>query len=405
MPKFHYKAVRSDGEPMEGTVLVPDRFAVYAEVRKSSATVLSVEEIGTGLRIDLKRFHIFLDNVKQSDKIIFARNLGAMIGAGLPLSRGLSVLERQTKNTNFKEVLSALSNDIKRGISFHESMEGFPKVFPKLFTAMVKAGEESGKLGSSLLVVAEQTERAYNLTKKIRGAMIYPGVIFTAMIAIGITMLVVVIPTLSATFASFDVELPLPTRMVIGTSNFILHYWYVILISVAAFTAFFLRLVKTVRGKHVIENILLRSPVIGTIMREVNAARTARTLSSLLSSGVEIISGLEITSEVVQNSHFKAVIDEARGNIEKGNPIASVFTSHEDLYPPLVGELIAVGEETGQLPAMLLQVAVFYENEVEQKTKNMTTVIEPFLMIFIGLGVGFFAISVISPIYSLSGAI
>src|SRR3989344_4219229 len=198
MPKFHYKAVRGDGEEFEGTVDVADRFAVYGEVRSEGGTVLSIEERATGFNLDVRKVTGFLGAVHTGDKIIFARNVAAMITAGLSLSRSLAVLERQSKNKKLKEVIAALGEDIKKWKSLHEAMERFPKVFSKLFTAMVKAGEESGKLANSFVVVADQVESSYNLTKKVRGAMMYPGIILSAMVLIDIGMLIYVVPTLTA---------------------------------------------------------------------------------------------------------------------------------------------------------------------------------------------------------------
>ncbi|HEY4517628.1 MAG TPA: type II secretion system F family protein [Candidatus Paceibacterota bacterium] len=405
MPTFHYKASRGANDTYEGTVELADRFAVYAEVRKGGGSVLSITEVGKGLHVDTKKFISFLGGIKTSDKIVFARNLGAMIAAGLSLSRALAVLERQTKKRRLKEVLAALNESIKQGKSLHEAIEQFPTIFPKLFGAMVKAGEESGKLSEALLGIAEQTERSYTLTKKIRGAMMYPGIVLTAMLLIGIAMLIFVVPTLTATFESFNVELPLTTRIIIAVSNWFTGN-FILAIAVMAGSVFaFMTALRMPQGKLIFQWTLLHIPIIKGLTREINTARTARTFSSLLSSGVEVVTALSITREVVQNFYFREVLLEAENQIQKGLPIASVFSAHEDLYPPLMSELIAVGEETGQLSGMLLQIATFYENEVDQKTKNMSTIIEPFLMIVIGVGVGFFALSVISPIYSLSNAI
>jgi type IV pilus assembly protein PilC len=405
MAVFHYKAIRNTGETFEGEVEADERFAVYAEVRKNSGTVLSIEEVGKGAHIDVSRFFSFAGSVHTSDKIMFARNLGVMLNAGLSLSRALSVLERQTGSKKFQEVIRGVSEDIRKGTNLHEAMEKFPKVFSRLYVAMVKAGNESGKLSESLSVVADQTERSYLLTKKIRGAMIYPAVIVTVMVAIGVAMLVFVIPTLVETFEGFDVELPFTTRAVIFVSNFFLHNTLLVLLFVSVAVTGVIFGLRTRQGKRIFESTILHIPVIGVIVREVNAARTARTLASLLSSGVEIVAAFGITREVIQNSFFIAVLKEAEETIERGKQMSGVFAAHEDLYPPFVGELVAVGEETGQLSAMFQEIAHYYENEVDQRTKNISTIIEPVLMVIIGIAVGFFALSIIAPIYSLSSAI
>ena len=400
MTKFHYKAARHSGEVFEGVVEVADRFSVYDEVRKNEGVVLSIDEVGAGFNIDVAKYLAIFGRIKTSEKIIFAHNLSAMMGAGLSLSRALSVLERQTRNKKFKSVIGAIDERIKKGESLHGAMGAFPNVFSRLFTSMVKAGEESGKLSGSLKVVADQVERV-----NIRGAMMYPGIILCAMGLIGVAMLIYVVPTIADTFKSFKVDLPFTTRIVIAVSDAFVNHFVLFGVGFLLFIAGMVAFLKVPRGQRVRDYLLLRLPVVGTIVRETNSARTARTLSSLLSSGVEVIAAIGITADVVQNSYFRAVLTEAAEQVQKGKQMGSIFAAHENLYPPLVGELIAVGEETGDLSSMLLEVATFYENEVEQKTKNLSTIIEPLLMIFIGIAVGFFALSIISPIYSLSNAI
>jgi len=248
-------------------------------------------------------------------------------------------------------------------------------------------------------------ERTLSLRKKIKGALIYPAIILVALVIIGVLMLVFIVPTLTATFESIDTELPSSTQAIISASDFLMNNT---LLAIAIFVGVvfsYMRLIRTRRGSRAYEWVMLHMPVIGTLSKEINSARTARTLSSLLTSGVDIISAIEITSEVVQNSYYKEVLLGAKETIQKGTPLHEIFSANEDLYPIFVGELTAVGEETGKLPGMLLQVAEFYEGEVEQKTKDMSTIIEPFLMIIVGVVVGFFAVSMITPIYSITSGI
>ena len=225
------------------------------------------------------------------------------------------------------------------------------------------------------------------------------------MIVIGIIMLMYVVPTLTKTFEELGVELPNSTQFIIAVSDFLINHTIlgVLIITLLIFVSFLG--FRSKRGKVMIDYVLFRIPVISNIIREVNSARTTRTLSSLLSAGVEIINAISITKEVVQNSYFKDVLEQSKKDIQKGLPLSKSFMKNEKIYPILVSEMIAVGEETGQLSEMLQQIAEFYEGEVEQKTKNISTIIEPFLMVFIGIAVGFFAISMISPIYSISAGI
>ncbi len=409
MPKFRYKTQDKKGHVEEHTIEAPDRFAVYRQVRKEGRTVISVVEEGGAKDLkkwlDMDRLNALIGNVKMSEKIMLTNNLAAMIDAGLVLSRALSIMEKQTKNAKLKVILQQINGDIKKGDTFASALKKYPKVFSSLFVSMVRAGEESGSLAKSLKVVGEQMDKAYLLKKKVKGAMMYPSIVVVAMIIIGILMLMFVVPTLTATFSELGADLPSSTKMIIGMSNFLTEHTFSALSIMIGSIVLFVWGIRTKRGSRMFEWVLLKTPIIGVLVREVNAARTARTLSSLLVSGVEIVNALNITRDVIQNSYFKDIIKTAEAEIQKGAPISKAFLENEKFYPILFSEMIAVGEETGNLSKMLEDVALFYEREVEQKTKDMSTIIEPFLMLTIGGAVGFFALSMISPIYSLSETI
>lgn len=407
MPVYKYTAHNASGETYERTIEAPDRFSVYTQIRKEGGVVIEVKEKDTSSAFGRLFANIngSIGTVRESEKIMFARNLSTMLKAGLPLSRALQALERQTKNAKFKQVLSSLNGDITKGLGLHEAMEKFPGVFSSLFVSMVKAGDESGRLVESLQVVARQMERSYNLKKKVRGALIYPTIVVLAMIGIGILMLIYVVPTLTQTFEELGVDLPRSTQLVIAVSKFMSSNTLLFLGALFASAAAIISGFRTKQGKRLFEYIILHIPIISNLVKEVNSARTTRTLSSLLASGVEIVRAITITRDVVQNSYFKDVLKQAEDSVQQGGQLAEVFAQNEHLYPIMVSEMVTVGGETGKLTDMLEQIADFYENEVEQQTKDLSTVIEPFLMLFIGAVVGFFAVSMISPIYSISNAI
>ncbi len=405
MPKFTYKALRDDRTSYEGAIDAPDRFAVYDLVRKEGGQIVSVTEARGGrsaLSFDVGKF---FSRVKEIDKILMTRNLSAMINAGLTLSRALGVIERQARGARLKEVVAGLMTDIEKGGTLSSAMLKYPNVFPSLVTSMVAAGEEAGTLADTLGIISSQLERAYELKKKIRGAMIYPAVIVTVLVGVGALMLIYIVPSLTDTFRSMEVALPLSTQVVIFISDFLVAHTLLAFAILVALIAGFVAGMRTAVGKRLFETVFLRVPVIGTLMKETNSARTGRTMASLLTSGVNMLTAIDITKDVVQNSYYREVLAEARAEVQKGKPLADTFMAHEDLYPPLVGELIAVGEETGALPDMLREVAEYYEREVEQKTKNMSTIIEPFLMLIVGGAVGFFAVSMITPIYTITSSI
>lgn len=402
MAHFSYTAEKSDGEIYKGIAQAKDRFELYDIVRREGGKIISVEEDRGHNVWSITYWNARLTTVKEYDKILFTRNLGSMLSAGLSLARALAVLERQTKNPRLAATVAEIASSVRRGDTLHESLGRFPKVFPRLMIAMVRAGEEGGDLPASLTITADQMERMYTLKKKIRGAMIYPCIILVAIFGIGVVMMIEVVPTLAQTFAEMEAELPQSTQLVINISNFLIQYTIFAIALVVASIIAIVSLLRTKAGRRGADWLALQLPAIGVIVREVNAARTARTLASLSASGVDILTSLEITSEVVQNSFFRAVIAKAQQDVGAGQPLSASFMRAEKLYPPFVGEMMAVGEETGATGEMLKRLAAFYEDEVERKTRDMSTIIEPFLMVIIGAAVGFFAVAMITPIYQLS---
>lgn len=406
-PTFHYKAQASDSSVYEDTATAPDRRSLQRQLKANGERLIHAEETGSGTSWWRAFVHKLktLTTVGTHEKITFARNLGQMLDAGLSLSRALYVLRRQTSNARLREVIGEVENDVGSGHQLFEALEKHPKIFSQLFTSMVKAGEESGTLSESLATVAEQMDRAYQITKKVRGAMIYPIVIIVIMIGIGVLAMLFIVPTLQDTFKGLGVELPMSTRILIGTSDFLRTYWIMNTVGLLAAIGGLVMFFRTSTGKRTFDWIILHTPIIAGMVKEVNAARTAQTLASLLSAGVEYVEALDITKDVVQNSYYKDILQEAANRVEKGDSLSSVIQQYDDLYPVFVGEMASVGEETGQIAEMLANTAEYYEDEVAQKTKNMSTIIEPVLMVIMGIGVGLFAISMLQPMYSLVGAI
>jgi len=403
MAIFRYKVIK-DGERLEDVREAADKFALSQALEREGYAVIWVEDEANRKKekIDVLAF---LKRISTHDRISFARNLGAMINAGLPLTRALSVLNRQSVNQKLKEVLLGITTSISQGKTLSESLKLYPKVFSNLFVSMVKAGEESGNLSGSLRLVSDQLEKNYLLIKKVRGALMYPAVIFCIMMMIGILMMVYVVPTLTTTFQELKVQLPLPTRMIIFLSEFLRNDALMVIAGAVIVGAFFYYTFRSKTGKRFLDTLFLKFPIIGPMTREVNSARTSRTLSSLLSSGVDVVISLNVTRDVVQNSYYKEVLDKAAESIQKGRSISQVFVENSNLYPVFVGEMMSVGEETGKIGEMLTGIAEFYEEEVDQKTKNLSTIIEPLLMVVIGAAVGFFAIAMLMPTYSLVDAI
>ncbi|MBM3271933.1 type II secretion system F family protein [Candidatus Kaiserbacteria bacterium] len=402
MSHFSYTAEKNDGELYKGVAEAADRFELYGIVRNEGGRIISLKEDSVDVPWRWAYWNRRFSSVSEYEKVLFVRNLGSMLNAGLALSRALAVVQRQARNARLITITDELESDVRRGDTLHAAMKKFPDMFSPLVIAMTRSGEEGGNLAQSLAGAADQLERMYLLKKKIRGAMIYPSIILLAIVGIGVFMMTSVVPTLASTFAEMKVPLPASTRAVIAISNFLVAHTVLAIALAVALTSGFIGAMKTARGQRALDYVLLHTPIIGGIVREINAARTARTLASLLSAGVDVLSALEITHEVVQNAYCREVIDESREGVGAGQPLSVAFQRREDLYPAFVGEMMSVGEETGQTAEMLKRLATYYEDEVDRSTKDMSTVIEPFLMVVIGGAVGFFAMAMISPIYSLS---
>lgn len=408
MSKFTYTGQDKDGAAVNETVEAADRFEVYEIARVAGHTVGSIEQgkkLNLRALLNVEKIEYAISRVKADELVMVTRNLGSMLVAGLPLMRALTVIERQTKNPRLKGVIKDVLEHINKGEQFYQALARHPKVFNDLYIAMMQAGEESGGMSEAFHTLSVQMEKSSTLKKKIKGAMMYPSIVIIILLIIGILMMIYVMPAITATFEGIDADLPASTEFLIATSKFmsnnIILTFALFLGTIGGLIYFF----KTSIGKKVASWVVPKLPVIGTMAKETNAARTARTLSSLLASGVDVIRALEITEQVVQNYYYKEIIREAAKRVEKGTALSEVFIEREDLYPILVGEMILVGEETGGIANMLNELAIFYESEVEQKTKDLSTIIEPILMVFIGGIVGFFALAVIAPIYSIGDSI
>ncbi len=398
--------IQKEGAPDEiRSIEASSHFAVYEEIQKEGGLVIDLQDGIIGFKIPTWLLMTIGTGVKHMEIVRVAKNLSAMLSAGLSISRALSVIERQSGNPRLKKIASGLADAIKKGSSFHEALALYPKVFPELFVAMSKAGEESGSLSESLMVVGLQMERSDELTRKIKGAMIYPTIVMVAIIIVAVLMLIYVVPTLTKTFTSLGVEVPLATRIIVALSEFMVANVVLVLVALIALVIGGIAFVRSRIGARIVLFSALHTPVIGEIVRETYSARASRTLSSLLSSGVPVLQALSITKEVVHAEAFAAVISDAIVRVRKGEPMSAAFIDNASLYPIQMGDMLAVGEETGKVAEMLKQIAEFYEQDVADKTKDLSTIIEPVLMLIIGVVVGVFAVSMIAPIYSLSSAI
>jgi len=400
MPQFSYKAKTVEEEVKTGIMKADNRADLTALLRQKGLILISAQQDKKNTKMEIKRPD-FLNRVGVVDRMLFARNLAVMLRAGLSFSRALDVLSEQTKSKYFGEVLKEISQDVQRGAALADSLQKYPKVFNNLFVSMVHVGETGGNLEEVLDMLAVQLKKDHDITSKVRGAMMYPAVIITAMGGVGVAMMMFVFPNLLNMFSEANAELPASTKALIFISNALQNYGIWVFAGLVVLMIFFLRAIKTPAGKKVFDGFLLKLPVIKDIIMKVNVARFCRTLSSMIVSGVSIVQALDILSGTLSNYYFKTSAADACQKVQKGVDLSKVIAGYDKLYPSMMIHMIEVGEETGSLESTLKQVAEFYEEEVDQFTSNLSSVIEPILMLIMGVAVGVFAISLIQPMYSI----
>ncbi len=402
MPSYSYIAKTFSGEKKTGILEAKNEHDLARVLRQEGYVLISAESDG---KINKKRkFRLvipFFNNVSLPEKMIFTRNLQVMISAGISLPRALNTIASQTKSRKLKNALLGISEEITKGRSFSDALSEYLNIFSEVFASMVKVGEEAGTLEEVLGILTRQMERKYELESKIKGALIYPAVIIIAMIGIGVAMLILVVPKLADTFRELNIELPLTTRIVVASGTLLAKFWYLLPIGIFLFIMLLRIILRTTTGKLIFDSLFLKIPIISSIIIKTNSAYTVRTLGSLIASGVPIVRSLEITAGTLGNIYYKRAMTSASEQMKKGAKLSQLLDQYRNIYPSVLIQMMAVGEETGQMANMLQKLADFFEEEVANTTKNLSAVIEPVLMLIIGAVVGFFAISMIQPMYSM----
>ena len=408
MPLFAYSAADQGGKIVKGEREAGDQKALGQALRAEGLLVLDAAEkkgVGAIFRIDLGETIARIRPISLVDKMFFARNLSVMAAAGLPLTRGLEALAEETTNPKLKKLIADIKDAVVKGKSFAEALRRHRQVFGELFINMVEVGETTGKLTLVLKLLANQMKRDHALHKRVVGAMMYPAIILVALLGVGTLMMIYIVPTLAATLKELNASLPLSTRVIIILSEALLGYGLLIGALAAASGIGIWRIYRTGAGKEFFDRISLKLPIFGSLIRKFNSARFCRTLAYLITSGVPIVRSLEVTSGVLSNTLFRQALKGATAGVQKGEMLNVLLAKRPGVFPPLVIQMVAVGEETGKLSEMLLRLALFFEEEVADITKNLSTVIEPILMIVVGAAVGFFAVSMLQPIYTSLGNI
>jgi len=346
-----------------------------------------------------------ISRVPLKERLFFVQNLSIMLKAGISLSTALKTLSQQTTNKYFIKILTDVSISVEKGSSFANSLRPYRKIFGNLFISMVEAGEISGKLEDVLKQLFIQMKKEHTLISKVKGALTYPAVIIMAMFGIGTFMIIVIVPKITSMFTEMDVELPLPTKILINVSNAIINHGIITSISFIVFVVLLIKILKTNKGKYIFQTVLLKMPIISPIVKKINLARFARNISSLLKTDIMIIKTFQITANVLGNLHYRQALMEMSQKIKKGGKLSEVINVYPQLFPPVVTQMVTIGEDTGELDNILVELAEFYEEEIDQIMENLPSIIEPLLILLLGLGVGSMAVAIIMPMYSITTAI
>lgn len=398
MPIFSYSAKDLQGGSHKGEVETVDESSAAMLLRRKKLIVLSVKpkkEASPGL------FDSIFNRISFSDIVIVTRQLATMVEAGLVLSETLDILEEQQANKRLKTVLREVATDVRNGLDFAAALEKHPHVFPNLYSKLVKAGQASGKLDTILKQLATNLEKEREFRNKVRGAMVYPVIVVTMMVAVMLVMVFFVMPKLMGLYSDSGLTLPLPTRIVLGFTNFMLGFWWLVGIMLAGLFVGVKRYIATSQGKFNIDRLMLRVPALGRVISIVIMTNFTRTFGLLVSSGISILDSIKIAAEVTDNAVYKKGLDLVYRGVERGLPFSGQLLGIP-IFPKIVGQMARTGEETGKLDEIMFKMADYFESETDNALKNVTTLIEPIVLLLLGIGVAFLVISVILPIYQLT---
>ncbi len=402
MPNYKFTAQNiSTGEERTGSMFAKSDSALFHQLRSEGFLLTFHEEEKESQSAEtMGLMDKVFGGVSLKDKMLFARNLSVMISSGVQVTKAINTLVNQTKNKRFQKALHDIAERVQSGTPLGDALAKYPDIFSNLFVSMVRVGELGGNLEEVLVIVSVQLEKEHDLISKVRGAMMYPAVILTAMVGVGVLMLTYILPKITSVFSDMEVKLPASTQFIIGVSNFLRGHAILVSIAVVVIIICLSLFAKTVIGKRVISFLLLHFPVVKEIVIKTNSARFARIYSSLLKSGVSVVEALRVISETLSNYAYRTAILRSMEDVQKGINLSESI-SRSKVFPPLVYQIVEVGESTGKTEEVLLKLAEFYEADVDQMTKNMSSIIEPLLMIVIGTGVGFFAVAMLTPMYSV----
>ena len=399
MPIFKYTAKNEHGEGIKGKVEAKTVHHGASILTERGLLVIGIRPLGDE---SFAYFKSLLGGIKHNDLVNFTRQLSTMITAGLPLATALNILEEQN-NPQMVRMVANLLKEIEGGGTFSMALERAKGVFSRVYIQLVKAGEVGGMLDGVLERLADTMEKDKEFRAKTKGALIYPVIVLLAMVAVGFVMMIFVIPQLTDMYKDFDAELPMMTRVLIGVSDFFVKFWWVVLGAIGGGFYTLKKWRATKRGDRMIDSFLMKIPVFGVLRQKIVLTEFSRTLALLLGAGVSLLEALEIVAEAMASITYREALIEAKKKVEKGISLSQSIASY-DIFPTILHQMISVGEETGKLNDVLLKLSAYFESESEHAVKNMTTALEPMIMIVLGVGVGAMVIAIIMPIYNLTSA-
>ena len=396
MAVFVYRAKDSTGEDRTGEIETSDLHTAVITLRKKGLIVIKVSP-HLGQENFLTRF---LNRVSFSDLVSVTRQLATMVGAGLVLSDALDILSEQQEHKKLGKVLSEVSSDVKSGLTLAQAFGKHPEVFPSLYVNLVKSGEASGKLDEVLLKMSDSLEKEREFKSRVRGAMVYPVIVITMMGMVMLIMVTFVMPRLTSLYKQSSIELPLPTKILIGISDFIIGFWWLIIALVVIGVVIFRRWVHSPSGSLIFDSLVLKIPLVGKIITSVTLTNFCRTFGLLIGSGIPLLDSINIVADVTTNTSFKTALKQAYEGVAKGLSFSSLLNAN--IFPKLVPQMVKVGEETGKVDEIFYKLASYFESESDNMVKNLTVAIEPVVLVILGVGVAFLVIAVILPIYKLT---
>ena len=397
--KFKYRAKTSSNKIVDGIVDAPSEFIARDLLKEKSLEVVSLGKQGGGVDALMAK----LNRVTTKDLVIFLRQLSVMVEASIPLIKALKVLVNQTANPKLKAITEEVHQDVDSGSKLSEALAKHPSVFSKFFVNIVRAGEASGRLEEVLNYLADQQEKDHDLASKIKGALIYPLVIMIGMIGGGMVMMVTVVPQLKSIFDNMGSELPWQTRILLSTSDFVMHYWWLVIAGAVAFVVAIVYAGKTATGRVVLSNIKLRFPVFGKMFKMMYIVRINRSLYTLLVGGVTVVDALVIVKDIVDDPTYEDILEAALRQVSDGHPLAAELSRHPKFIPTVVHSMIGIGEQSGRMDQMLERVSVFYEKELDNMASNIMVLMEPLIMVVLGISVAIMVLAIFIPLYNMPG--